>query len=67
MQNTQKEFSITAQWSVLGTSISIESSGEIEYRVTVENMTLTDSQIKRISKSLVEIVEGVSLEEAIEV
>ena len=66
MQNAQKEFSITAQWSVLGTSISIESSGEIEYRVTVENMTLTDSQIKRISKSLVEIVEGISLEEAIE-
>ena len=64
MQNTQKEFNISAQWSVLGTSISIESSSEIEYRVTVENMTLTDSQIKRISKSLVEIVEGIFLEEA---
>lgn len=63
MQNTQKEFNISAQWSVLGTSVSIESSGEIEYRVTVENMTLTDSQIKRISKSLVEIVEGIYLEE----
>lgn len=66
MQNTQKEFNISAQWSVLGTSISIESSGEISYRVTVENMSLTDSQIKRISKSLVEVVEGVLLEEAIE-
>lgn len=44
MQNTQKEFNISAQWSALGTSISI----------------------KRISKSLVEIVEGVLLEEASE-
>lgn len=66
MQNTQKEFNISAQWSVLGTSISIESSGEISYRVTVENMSLTDSQIKRISKSLVEVVEGIILEEASE-
>lgn len=42
MQKTQKEFNISAQWSVLGTSVSI----------------------KRISKSLVEIVEGIFLEEA---
>lgn len=55
------EYNINIEHSLLGTKIEITSESDIEYEINVINQTLTDSQIKRIIKSLVEIVEGVFL------
>ena len=55
------EYNINTEQSILGTKIEITSESDTEYVINIINQTLTDSQIKRISKSLVEIVEGVML------
>ena len=55
------EYNINTEQSVLGTKIEITSESDTEYVINIVNQTLTDAQIKRISKSLVEIVEGVFL------
>lgn len=55
------EYNINVEESLIGTKIEITSESDTEYVINVINKTLTDSQIKRITKSLVEIVEGVFL------
>lgn len=55
------EYNINTEQSILGTKIEITSESDIEYVINIVNQTLTDAQIKRICKSLVEIVEGVLL------
>lgn len=55
------EYNINVEESLIGTKIEITSESDTEYIINVINKTLTDSQIKRITKSLVEIVEGVFL------
>lgn len=55
------EYNINTEHSILGTKIEITSESDTEYVINIVNQTLTDAQIKRICKSLVEIVEGVLL------
>ena len=57
------EYNINTEQSILGTKIEITSESDTEYVIDIINQTLTDAQIKRICKSLVEIVEGVFLNE----
>lgn len=53
------EYNINIEQSILGTKIEITSESDIEYVINIINQTLTKGQIEKISKSLVEIVEGV--------
>lgn len=55
------KYIINTEQSILGTKIEITGENDIEYSLSVINQTLSDAQIKRICKSLVEIVEGVLL------
>lgn len=55
------EYNINTEQSLLGTKIEITSESDTEYVINVINQTLTESQIKAIVKSVVEIVEGVFL------
>lgn len=55
------EYTINVDENLLGTKIEITSESDTEYVINIVNQTLTAAQIKRISKSLVEIVEGVFL------
>ena len=55
------EYNINTEQSVLATKIEITSESDTEYVINVINQTLTESQIKAIVKSVVEIVEGVFL------
>ncbi|MBO5816295.1 MAG: hypothetical protein J6R30_09370 [Bacteroidales bacterium] len=55
------EYNINTEQSILGTKIEITSESNTEYVINVINQTLTESQIKAIVKSVVEIVEGVFL------
>lgn len=57
------EYNINTEQSILGTKIEITSESDTEYVINIINQTLTEGQIKRITKSIVEIVEGVFLNE----
>lgn len=55
------EYNINVEESILGTKIEITSERGIEYVIRVINQSLSESQIKALIKSAVEIVEGVFL------
>ena len=55
------EYNINVEESILGTKIEITSERDIEYVIRVINQSLSESQIKALIKSTVEIVEGVFL------
>lgn len=54
-------YEINVEESILGTRIEMTSERDVEYVIRVINQSLSESQIKALIKSAVEIVEGVIL------